>query len=257
MRLALLGDPVAHSLSPRIFAAGFAAADIDGTYEARRVDRDGVVAAFADLSRGALDGFNVTMPHKALAASLCDRLDPRAAKAGAVNTVIRENGDTVGYSTDINAFEDCLEALPAEGPVLVLGAGGSAASVLVALSGGRSTVYGASRRFGKFSATAERVGIEGGEVRWGVPVVLALVVNCTPLGMKGEELPGPVLDLSRGLLDLPYASEVTPAVRSMEAQGKPVIAGLDFLLAQANHGFRLFVGRPAPTEAMRQGVEKP
>ena len=256
MRLALLGDPVAHSLSPAIFSAAFAAAGIEGTYDARKVDAQGVRDAFVELRRGDLDGLNVTMPHKVLAASLCDRLDPPAARAGSVNTVIRRGDEVVGFTTDVAAVADCLTQLPQNGPVLVLGAGGAAAAVLVALADSQATIYGASRRPGMITELAKRVGVEVGEVRWGVPVISALVINCTPIGMHAEELPSAVLELCRGLLDLPYASELTPALKKLNGLGKPAIDGLAFLLSQAGHGFILFTDRPAPLEAMRSGVEK-
>ncbi|MGH9896196.1 MAG: shikimate dehydrogenase, partial [bacterium] len=93
-----MGDPVSHSRSPAIFKAAFAAAGFDGEYEARQVDADGVRRSFDDLRAGRLDGLNVTMPHKALAHSLCDRVEPEAQAAGSVNTVVRQE-QLVGHST--------------------------------------------------------------------------------------------------------------------------------------------------------------
>ncbi|HEX2420712.1 MAG TPA: shikimate dehydrogenase [Acidimicrobiia bacterium] len=253
-----MGNPVVHSRSPAIFQAAFAAAGIEGEYHARLVEADGVRACFDEVRRGFLDGFNITMPHKALAASLCDRLEPEAEAAGSVNTVVREKDVLVGHSTDIAAVRDCWRSLPPEGPVLILGAGGAAAATAVALNGRRQgSLYIASRTFGHGSSLAERLGIELGEVHWGVPVVMATVVNCTPIGMEGEVLPAEVLALASGLLDMPYRASPTPAVATARDLGLPVVDGLDLLVTQAGHAFRLWTGMEPPIQAMRQAVENP
>lgn len=260
MRLALVGDPVAHSLSPTIFAAAFAAAGIEGIYEARSVDEEGVRAAFRELSGDELDGINVTMPHKFLASKLCDRLDPKAMRAGSVNTIVVAKGERakkelVGYSTDIDGIGECWRSFPATGPVLILGGGGAAAAALVALA--EFEPYVSVRRFGQGAELGARVGTEVGEIHWGVPVVGAIVVNCTPLGMKGERLPEPVLELAGGLMDLAYTRQTTPAISFMAARGLPVVDGLELLVSQAGHGFRLFTGVEPPLAAMRAAVKTP
>ncbi|HJU50889.1 MAG TPA: hypothetical protein VJ815_01015 [Acidimicrobiia bacterium] len=251
-----MGDPVSHSRSPAIFRAALAAAGIDGEYDARRVDSEGLRQTFEDLHGGRLDGFNITMPHKAEAYTLCDRVESEAARAGSVNTVVREGSDAVGHSTDITALRECWRTMPADGPILILGVGGAAAAAAVALEG-RGTLYIAARTFGGGTALGERLGIEVGEVHWGVPVVMAAVVNATPLGMNGEPLPDNVLALASGLVDMPYASAPTPAVVRAQGLGIPVVDGLELLLAQAGHGFRLWTGMAAPLDAMRQAVGNP
>jgi shikimate dehydrogenase len=251
-----VGDPVSHSRSPAIFRAAFAAAGIEGDYTARQVDSEGLRQTFAELREGRLDGFNVTMPHKAEAYSLCDRVASEAERAGSVNTIAREGREAVGHSTDITAVRECWQTMPEAGPILILGAGGAAAATAVALEN-RGTLYIASRKFGSGSGLADRLGIELGEVHWGVPVVMARVVNSTPLGMKGEPLPENVLALASGLLDMPYAAAQTPAVARARELGIPVVDGLELLLTQAGHGFRLWTGMAAPLDAMRQAVGNP
>lgn len=251
-----MGDPVSHSRSPAIFRAAFAAAGVDGEYTARQVDSAGLLQTFEDLRQGRLDGFNVTMPHKAEAYSLCDRVESEAERAGSVNTVVREGNEVVGHSTDITAVRECWQAMPDLGPILILGAGGAAAATAVALEN-QATLYIASRTFGSGSDLSRRLGIELGEVHWGVPVVMARVVNSTPLGMKGEPLPEEVLDLASGLLDMPYAAAETPAVARARELGIPVVDGLELLLAQAGHGFRLWTGMTAPFAAMRLAAGNP
>jgi len=255
VRLALLGKPVDHSRSPAIFAAAFAAAGIDGSYETRSVDADGVMAAFGELATGELSGINITMPHKALAFSLCDRVDEQAARAGSVNTVVLEGSQRVGYSTDIDGIRTLWRRMPAAGPVLILGSGGAAAAAAVALA--ERTPYISSRRPGAGRDLGQRAGVEVGELRWRVPLVGANVVNCTPLGMKGEWLPNAVVEMASGLFDLVYAKQPTPAITYVKGKGLPVVSGLDLLVSQAGFGFRLFTGVEPPLAAMRLAAEKP
>jgi shikimate dehydrogenase len=255
LELVLLGDPVEHSLSPAIHNAALAASGLGGTYTARRVDENGVRSAFAELRSGQLDGLNVTMPHKALAAQLCDDLEPDARRAGSVNTAYLADGVVHGLSTDIEGIRDVWKMLPGSGPVLVLGAGGAAAAACVALA--HHPLYVAARRRGPIAEMARRLGLDLGEVRWGVPVVDAVVVNCTPLGMKGESLPEAVLALAAGLLDMAYGPGSTPAVRYVQSRGKATVSGLDLLIAQAARSFSAWTGLAPPIEAMRTALRNP
>lgn len=260
MKLAVLGDPVSHSRSPAIHNAALSQAGISGVYEARRVDAAGVQDAFDELRSGVLAGFNVTMPHKGLAAELCDVLDADASVAGSVNTVTLIEGAVWGFSTDIGGVRDVWGELPATGPILVLGAGGAAAAASVALAG--RPMYIAARRFGAGTDLGRALGerglaIEVGEVRWGVPAVGAVVVNCTPVGMHGEEIPTDVLALSSGLLDMAYASGATPAVETMRRMGLPVVEGLDLLVSQAARSFRIWTGLVPPLAAMAKAAKNP
>jgi shikimate dehydrogenase len=226
-----------------------------GTYVARRVDEDGVRDAFAELRAGKLSGFNVTMPHKALATALCDRLDPEAERAGSVNTVLMTEGGVLGISTDIGGIRDVWAALPTTGPVLILGAGGAAAAACVALA--NHPLYLTARRPGRGVALGRRLGLDLGEILWEVPLAGGVVVNCTPLGREGEMLPNRVLALSRGILDMAYGRDPTPAVQELEKRGFPAVRGVDLLLAQAARSFSAWTGQTAPMAAMRKVLENP
>jgi shikimate dehydrogenase len=248
MRLVLLGDPVGHSLSPPIFRAAFAAAGVTGSsYEARRVDAAGLAAAMAEIQAGEIDGANVTMPHKRLAARGCSDLDRDAARAGAVNTLARRDGLVIGWNTDILALRDALAGMP-DGPVLVLGAGAAAAAAIVA-AGSREQIVAARRPEAARAVSAAAIVGE-----WGRPVEGAIVVNATPLGMRGEALPDRVLLAAFGLVDLAYGPTATPAVTAMRERGAPVVDGIDVLVAQAAASFTIWTGVTAPIEAMERAA---
>lgn len=255
VRFVILGDPIAHSLSPRIQQAALDEVGISGTYTARRVNGVGMERAIAELRSGELDGANVTMPHKRLAARLVDRCMPEAERAESVNTIVRDSGMLVGHSTDVGGVRSTWSenGLPESAPILLLGAGGASAAALVALEG--RPLFIATRRAGAGRTLLDRVGVEGEEVRWGLPVPGAVLVNATPIGMNGESLPAGLVDESVGLLDMAYAPTPTPAVRMAVERGLPVADGLALLIAQAALAFQLWTGRIAPVEVMRRAVE--
>lgn len=254
MRLVVLGDPVGHSLSPTIQQAAFDAVGIPGTYEARQVDVEAMSVAVAEMRDGVLDGANVTMPHKAVAARLADRLDAAAQRSGAANTWVRVDQDIVGHNTDVGGVSTVWKwaGLPVAAPVMVLGAGGAAAAALLALEGRR--VHVSTRRAEAGAELLSRLGIGGAVVPWGSGIFGAVVVNGTPLGMAGEALPDGVLEGATGLLEMAYGSGPTPAALSMSAAGLPVATGPEMLLAQGAASFELWTGRRAPVNAMRSAM---
>jgi shikimate dehydrogenase len=256
VRLVLLGDPVAHSRSPAIQQAALAAAGIEGSYEARRVDTIGVYRACAELRSGFLRGANVTMPHKRVAAAAADRLTAVAGRCGAVNTLVGEAGEVVGDNTDAGGLllaRDRAGIAPGL-PVLVLGGGGAAAAALVAFAGSDLAVT--TRRAGAGEALAASLGVAARGIAWGRPRPGALVVNATPLGMHGEPLPPGLVEEAAGLIDLPYGAGPTPATVAARGGGLPVADGLDHLVAQAALSFELWTGVEAPLAVMEAAVRR-
>ena len=241
MRLALFGDPVAHSRSPAIHTAALAEAGIEGTYLAHRVDEAGLVEAVAVMRSGDLDGANVTMPHKEAAARLADAADELVALTGAANTLRWKNGRIEATNTDVGGVIDAAEraGIP-EAPVLILGGGGAAAAARLAFRDREVAVSGRS-------APGHP---------WGEPLPGAVVVNATPLGMRGEPLPEGVLEAASGLIDMPYGEAQTPAVSLASSLGIPVVDGLDLLVAQAARSFTWWTGFEAPIQAMREAARQ-
>jgi len=251
MKLVLLGDPVEHSRSPAIQSAALEASGIEGTYEARRVDEAGMVVAVDEIRYGRLDGANVTMPHKQLAFELAGRVSKEALRSGAVNTLVRSDGEVWGYNTDVDGIRSVwtTAGLPDDAPVLILGTGGAAAGALVAVAG--RTVMISGRRADAAVDLLGRVRVDGTVVPWGGAVEGAVVVNATPLGMAGEAIPDEVLAAALGFFDLTYGPAEAPSVVRARSLGIPVADGRDMLIAQAAAGFEIWTGVPAPVEAMR------
>ncbi len=254
-RLAVLGDPVSHSLSPPMHNAVLAALGLEGVYSRRRVDQRGMTSAASEMRTGELHGANITMPHKGVAASLADGLSTDAARAGSVNTwTLEDRGRLVGHSTDVEAIRRVWvrAGLPTDGPVLVVGAGGAAAAAMVALDD--RDLWCSARRPEAVSSLAGRVDVPFRLLEWGGSLPGAVVVNATPLGMRGGELPVRLLEESMGLFDMAYVAggEETGAVRWMRERRKPASDGLEMLAAQAEASFEMWTGHRAPAGLMER-----
>jgi shikimate dehydrogenase len=208
-------------------------------------------------------GLNVTMPHKDDAARACDELSDDAAALGTVNTVVtRDDGSRYGDSTDGEGFLRSLADAgldPAGRSVLLLGAGGAARAVALALGRAGATVTVAARRPDRAEATAALA--PGGNVAPldDLDAVVAahdVVVNATPVGMSGEEAPlrGTTLGSDHWVVDLVYHPAETPLLALAAARGARPVGGLGMLVHQAAIAFELMTGVPAPLAAMREAA---
>ncbi|HEV7862774.1 MAG TPA: shikimate dehydrogenase [Acidimicrobiia bacterium] len=276
----VIGDPVAHSLSPTLHNAAFEALGLDWVYVAFPVPRGRGAGAVAAVPALGLAGLNVTMPHKEDVAGACDELTPDAAALRSVNTVLSlPDGQTLGDSTDGPGFLDALaeDGIAVAGrPVLVLGAGGAARAVVLALGRAGAEVTVAARRPDAaesaaalapaaravpLGALAPPTGSRPAARPWagGVvdPAVFSVVVNATPLGMSGGD-PLPVdpqaLHADQAVVDLVYHPADTPLLTAARARGAVAVNGLGMLLHQAARSFTLWTGQSAPLDAMRAAV---
>ena len=266
LELAVLGDPVEHSLSPAIHGAAMVSCGFDGSYTAIKADRRILASMIDDLRSGSMSGLNVTMPLKGDAAELADVLTPEAVSSQSVNTLRYRGNRVEGHSTDAVALAKLISenSIAAQTPIHLLGAeapggrgatgaGGAAGAVFAA--GGDRTIYIAARRMEQAKSIAGQWR-QGQTVPWGTPVAGALVINATPLGMKGEDLPEGLIDVASALIDLPYGKAVTPAVESALSMGLPTVDGLAFLVTQAAESFRWWTGADPPLNAMFEAVRK-
>jgi shikimate dehydrogenase len=259
----VIGDPVRHSLSPRLHNAAYLALGLDWVYVAFEV-RAGNAGAAIDAAR-ALDlvGLSVTMPHKTDIAGLCDEITPDAAALRSVNTVTRLAEDRVeGDSTDGAGFLRSLaeaDVDPAGRTALVLGAGGAARAVALALGGRGARVTVAARR--SDAATEAAVLAGGAAIAWADRDASAaasdIVVNATSIGMGASaEVPfdAGVLGANATVVDLVYHPIETPLLRAAAERGARTVSGLGMLVHQAALQVERWTGTAAPLAAMRAAV---
>jgi shikimate dehydrogenase len=270
---ALLGDPVGHSLSPRIQNAALEALGLDGVYVALRTGAESLPGLLRGIA-GAGGGGNVTLPHKALAAKSVDQCTPAAQRSGAVNTFWAEEGAVWGDNTDVEGFTEALELLCPEGiegrRVLLLGGGGAARAALLGLEGsGASEVLLWNRTPDRVLELLSALGplsIPARGVAKPDPKV-DLVVNATSLGL-GIDDPLPIslepLREDTALLDLVYRPEETRWIREGRARGHPALDGGRMLVGQGRAAFRRWWGIEAPEAPfldtlarIREAAERP
>jgi shikimate dehydrogenase len=244
-RFALAGDPVAHSLSPAMHHAALKESGLSGTYDLVQCDEAGFRDLVRLLASGDYSGLNVTMPHKGLAHSLCDDLTPEADTAASVNTMRAGDSSISGHSSDVIAFRKAFAEVGHPTSAILMGTGGSARAALAGFDG-EVHLWGRSpERVESFASRYPGRVFPLHDAPAG-----AVLVNCTPLGMNGEELPSALLESSEALIDLPYGRGETPAVSAARRAGIPLVDGYRFLAVQAAESFRWWTGVEVDIDTM-------
>ncbi len=266
----IIGDPVRHSISPAIHNAAYRALGLDWVYVAFPVPGGQGGSAVDAMRVLGLAGLSVTMPHKAAVVERLDRLDPTAAKLGVANTIARrpaEGGfELIGHSTDGSGFLAALredDGFDAAGKrCLVLGSGGAARSVTLALSDAGASLVGVVGRRPEVAATcAELAGSAGTVVEPAFSELEAfvrkadLVVNASPVGMTAGD--GVPFDLQSSwfhaeqvVVDLIYLPATTPLMAAARSKGALASNGLGTLIHQAGRQIEIWTGRVAPLDVM-------
>ncbi|MBY0402264.1 MAG: shikimate dehydrogenase [Cyanobacteria bacterium] len=288
-RLGILGYPLSHTLSPRIHQVFLEHFGLKGRYEAYPTPPENLQEQLVGLQSSGIQGLNITIPHKVEILPFLHQVDPLASLIQAVNTVVFRENQLEGFNTDIGGFlkgmpASYLNALP-QSQVLVLGAGGACRGVLAGLlKQGTQSVTLSARSPDKISsllALAERFQSEhqaastlihtmpwpsaGGEEDAERVVCdyskFDLVVNTTPLGMKGFDGKSPLSESDIGLFspktlfyDLIYSPEITPFLAWGQGRGCPTQNGLDMLIYQALESFTLWTGCSPVTPQEQQDL---
>jgi shikimate dehydrogenase len=268
--LALIGHPVGHSLSPAMHNAAFAADGLDFVYVCLDVDPDELPAAVRGLEALKLRGFNVTMPHKRAMIPLVDELDEEARISGAVNTVVIEDSRLRGFNTDGSGMVMACQEVGIElsgKSVLLLGAGGAAAAIAVALDNAgigelhiaNRTVERAAHLRDKLHGTGiKRLAVHPFDALEKTVPDAEIVINATPLGMKQDDpmpVPSGYVQKSRVFCDAVYRPGTqTPLVRMARERGVTAVAGARMLLYQGVLAQQLWTGREPNVDAMDKAI---
>ena len=263
----VMGWPIKHSRSPRLHGFWLDKYKIDGAYVPMAVRPEELPAALRALPKLGFAGTNLTVPHKELALQALDRVDALARRIGAANTiVVREDGSLEGTNSDAFGFIESIRAgapgwSAEDAPAVVIGAGGAARAVIVALlEEGARTIRVVNRTKERAARLAEEFGAKAYD--WGdwksTLDSAGLAVNTTTQGMVGE----PALDIDLTALpksavvnDIVYVPLETPLLAAARRRGNRVVDGLGMLLHQARPGFRAWFGvDPEVTPELRAHV---
>ena len=254
----LIGNPVAHSLSPVMHNQAFAATGYNGVYLAFRVTDPGT--AIKGIAALNFKGVSVTLPHKVAVMEYLDAVDETAARIGAVNTIVNNQGRLIGYNTDGAGALEALRTRTSikDKSVALIGAGGAARAIgfgLVA-AGGRVTILNHTRVSGERLAAdlqAQFLPLD----KW-APNHYEILINTTPVGMHPETdaTPIPKADLSKDMvvMDIVYNPLETRLLKEAAAGGCRIINGVDMFVSQGAQQFDLWTGKKAPAEVMRKAV---
>lgn len=268
--IALLGHPVAHSISPRVQQAALDASGVDARYEAWDTPPADLPVAVERLRSGDLLGANVTVPHKVAVMRLVERPDPLAELVGAANTIVRRGGLLHATNTDVAGVLHTLEeaGVAVHGRrVLLLGAGGVARAVVVAMRrGGAAALTVVNRTRERAEALVALGGADlpvttcpldpDSEALAEAMARAELVIHSTSLGMRhgpderASPVPAGLFHAGQVAFDLVYVPAQTPFLREAAVAGAHTIGGLAMLVHQGAESFRLWTGQEPPLEVM-------
>lgn len=257
----VIGDPVGHSLSPILHNTAFSALNLPWVYVAFPVAKAFGGSVVESMRTMGIRGLSVTMPHKDAVARDADDATDDVRLLGAANTLVAHGHRIAAHSTD---GEGCVGALRAaqfdpEGKrCLVLGAGGAARAVILALARAGAREIFVANRSRERAERAAQLGLGRAHVTSDdVADSCDLIINATPVGMGTDHgLPIDPARLGPGQVvnDLIYHPLVTPLLAVAEERGARTVGGLEMLLHQAGRQFYLWTGEVAPLDQMRQGV---
>jgi shikimate dehydrogenase len=264
----IIGDPINHSLSPAIYNAAFNTLGLNCSYIAFRVQENQLKNSLDSLRAINIGGFNVTMPHKVKVLDYVDHHDKTVQLVGAANTVNNEDGKFYAYNTDVIGFIKPLHQrnIDFNGfEVFILGAGGAARAVVVALSGekGIANINILNRNTDqsvRLINMVKKLGLEAtitsNEDIQNTASKCNLIVNTTPLGMKNEKslINSTSIRKDAIVYDIVYKPIITDLLENAKTVGAEIIYGYEMLLEQATESFKIWLKMDPPIEAMKKAI---
>ena len=269
---AVVGDPIAQSLSPAVHNAAFRALGLNKVLVPILVPSGRLGPSLDELAWVGLRGCSITIPHKEEIIPLLSKSDGAVERTGSCNTLVIKDGERVGYNTDYRAAMDSLEEAlggiasgddPSplvEKQALLLGAGGVARSIAFGLSRRGAIVTVTNRHDERAAKLAEEVGCRA--LNWSnrASIHTNVLINCTPVGMHPnvDDTPMPPAGFQPGMvvMDTVYHPENTMFLKLARERDCKTVTGVDMFVRQAAHQFLLYTGQEAPLDVMREVVRR-
>jgi len=275
-KLGIIGFPIGHSISPAFQQAALDHLGLDATYQAWEVRPENIGEFVSGLRSPDMLGINVTVPHKEAVIPFLDEVDDWSTAAGAVNTIVNHGGRLTGHNTDGPGFLRALREAGSFSPhgrhVLILGAGGAARGVILALirdGVGRLTIANRTLdRALQLSRMARDNGLDAQAISLaeeGLATAAAsanLIVNCTTVGMShgpdetGTPLPPALIPATALVYDLVYNPLETPLLREAARAGAGTLGGIYMLVYQGADSFKMWTSQDAPVAVMLEAATK-
>jgi shikimate dehydrogenase len=264
----IIGDPIDHSLSPAIHNAAFNTLGLNCSYIAFRVQEDQLKNSLDSLRVIKIAGFNVTMPHKVRILDYVEHHDKTVQLVGAANMVNNEDGEFCAYNTDVIGFIKPLHERKIDFngfEVFILGAGGAARAVAVALSGERGirniNIFNRNTdRSTKLSNMVKKLGLEATIISnddiQNIASKCNLIINTTPLGMNNEKslIRSTSIRKDTIVYDIVYKPIITNLVENAKTAGAEIVYGYEMLLEQATASFKIWLQMDPPIESMKEAL---
>jgi shikimate dehydrogenase len=264
----IIGDPIDHSLSPAIHNAAFNTLGLNCSYIAFRVQESQLKNSLDSLRAINIGGFNVTMPHKVKVLDHVDHHDKTVQLVGAANTVNNDDGKFYAYNTDVMGFIKPLHQRKIDFngfEVFILGAGGAARAVVVALSGEKGianiNIFNRNTdRSVRLSNMVKKLGLEANIISnddiQNIASKCDLIINTTPLGMNNEKslIKSTSIRKDAIVYDIVYKPIITNLLENAKTVGAEIVYGYEMLLEQATESFKIWLQMDPPVGSMKKAL---
>jgi shikimate dehydrogenase len=246
----VIGNPIDHSLSPKLHNYWFKENNIEAVYEKKQVEESDIEGIISEMRNGKLDGINVTVPFKKSVIPFLDNLDDLAKKTQSVNTIYKDKSKIIGTNTDILGFELSLLQIKYEvkgKKILILGAGGVTSSIILALEQMKASTIMLSNRTKEKAENLKKIFPKLELIKWGDVKNFDIIINATSLGLKGSDKISINYDQikSRKLFfDVIYNPRKTNFLLEAEKRGHQIENGKMMFVYQAQEAFRRWTVAP-------------
>jgi len=242
----VIGNPVDHSLSPKLHNYWFKKNNIHAVYEKKKINKEDIKDIIFQARKGNLDGINVTTPFKNSVIPFLDQISPLATETQSVNTIYKKDNKIIGHNTDVGGFEFALKHIKYEvknKEILVLGAGGVVSSIVVALKKMKASKIILSNRT-KEKAEKLKKNISGVEViNWGETPNFDMIINATSLGLKKDDqikIDFSSIGLNKLFYDIIYNPKQTEFLSKAKGLGNKTENGKIMFIYQARQAFNIW-----------------